>query len=173
MAGCGSSNVISARPSGSARTNPGAGLWRWRICAETRTGESGASIEIQFTPDAVKRVRSSAARGPTVTVPPSASNLQHVQRRRRRHAEALALTDGEAMDAAVRAELRRRSSTIGAGARDGRCASAPRTTRSRRRERSRSPGCRACRRRSAPAAAPASRTSDLVRSPTGKTARAS
>ena len=33
----------------------------------------GASTEIQFTPDAVRVVWSSAARGPTVTVPESAS----------------------------------------------------------------------------------------------------
>ena len=53
------------RSSGS--TVAAASRWRWRICAVTRVPAGGGAPAIQFTPDAVSVVRSSASRGPTVT----------------------------------------------------------------------------------------------------------
>ena len=107
-----------------ARSSPPPRGWRWRICAVTRgAGRRRRAGDPVHARRASASSRSSASRGPTVTVCSLGVDPDDVERDRRREAEALALADREAVDAVVACRPRWPStSRIAPRARDAPCA---------------------------------------------------
>ncbi len=170
---CGSSKVTrDAIVVAAESIAAGASRWRWRMRAVTRVPCRRLN---PGNPVDARRGEFACARAP-----PRADGHRvlgrvdphDVERDRGGEAQALALADGEAMDAAVRSDDPCRSRR-GSRRRRQRVRALRGTTRARPTRQSRSRGCPACRRPTARARARSSRTAVLSRSPTGNIACAS
>ena len=136
MALCGASNPTDMRSARHGVTRAAAAAWRCRICTCAEDGAGGRLPATQFTPDAVSAERSSAALRSHLHQPAPGIELHHVERIRRRNAEALPLADGEVMYAVMLADNAALRIDDKAG-RDRRAAGGRRRRRTRRRARNR------------------------------------